>query len=96
MYRGTSGRGPMRVMSPFSTLTSCGSSSSLVARSTAPSLVTRESAWPVTSGSARSAPLTIERSFKIVNGSREPAYPDLPVERRSRAGESHGGREQRR
>lgn len=50
---GTSGRGPTRLMSPISTFQRSGSSSSLVRRKNAPSLVTR--ALPPRSDCSRSA-----------------------------------------
>src|SRR5581483_6126183 len=75
MASGTlSGRGPTSVMLPSSTLSSCGSSSTLVRRSRAPTGVTRASPGAVTSGPAIEA--RIVRNFSNVKGT-----PPCPIRR---------------
>src|SRR5690348_4354196 len=68
MNSGTSGRGPTIDMSPTRTLSSCGSSSSLVRLRKAPMRVIRGSARTVSALPAREASETIERNLKIRNG----------------------------
>ena len=74
----SAGRGPTRLMSPFRTFQSCGSSSRLVARKTRPSGVTRGSREALKTGPSRSlrsatsprrrsASTTIVRNFQSVN-----------------------------
>src|SRR3977135_3366707 len=88
MNRGTSGRGPMSVMSPFSTLNSCGNSSSLVARSRAPSLVTRESERLGARGPAAVGAGDNRAEFERGKLLARPAGAALPVEGGPPAGQT--------
>ena len=76
---GSAGRGPTRLMSPLTTLISCGSSSIEVLRRNWPTRVTRGSSailnigpaaslCAISSGSIDSAPCTIVRSLYTVKG----------------------------
>ena len=66
---GSSGRGPTRLMSPFSTLISCGSSSMLVFRNSCPNLVLRGSASLVQAVFS-SLFTRMDRNFSIRNSFR--------------------------
>ena len=69
-YRGTSGLGPTRLISPISTFTSWGSSSSLSLRKIFPTLVTRASCPIVISEPWVEALCSMVRNLYILNGLR--------------------------
>ena len=68
VYSGTSGRGPTRLISPRSTLNSCGSSSILLRRRSLPILVIRRSPEAVIFSPCLSAPRTMLRNLMTWKG----------------------------
>ena len=70
-YLGSSGRGPISAMSPFSTLMSCGSSSMLVERTNLPTVVRR-------CASGSSLPFSSRSSVMVLNLMTLKILPSLP------------------